>query len=672
MKTEPYVVRQGDTLWKISKKTGYSVDTLASINKLKGRAVHLIRVDQVLQIPVKEGAKSDSKLKVQLRGLDFKPMTPPKVKAEHDGEVVEPEVDKEGSIWLTIKDHTRGLKLWVEGLDKSLEQVFNADRVPLGSWLLSVDSRMVKADGALQSKKGPPAAKTEEVKEAVTHNAQLGQGKTAEQQTRAEAGKPTHGLATIYTSENLRLAPSNEKYRKLIVDAAAKYGLTPQALAALIDAEAAKVRKTGEWLEKSNQSSPDLAQGLAQFFEAAWSAVYKDERSLLHADTQSLSPSARLAKRLEAKYAIDGAATYAVINIEAFETNTGLAVKSLSPEDKAKFAYFLHHEGEYGARRVLGLTEESLTERQWKHRLSKQLGDDEEAVEKVMEQYDDNAQEAYKGWLFSYTDTKINVNHFVVKDAENFTKPPRAMVDIVSSLGKAQPAAKPAAKKPAAPAAPKKPATPPAAAKKTPPPAAKAPAPAAPPAAPQAQAPAAAASGGDTPTWHNPLSTCTLRTAGLGPTGARFGWTRKNGTKNHQGIDLVAVPGTPIHAVADGKVYVKPAKSPTYAYGNTLILEVSVDDLPPKQAALVNKINPGAKTIGFFYAHLSELPENQKHVFSGEVIGKTGESGNAAGMNTVAKGAHLHFEVRIKPFVVTTGLANRTDPLPFIENCTNA
>lgn len=693
---ERYPVKKNDSLWSIARQFGVSVDAIAKANGLKGRQVHLIKIDQILLIPERTRTSPATKLDLRFRGIDFSTVTPQKVKVEHDGGIMDMTLDASQCLKLGIYDNAQGLKVWIQTPDKQLEEVFNAECVPLGTWALSIDSRMVKTDGQLQAKRGQTVDSTPGVKEAVTNNAKIGNGKMAKQETRVEAGAPTQGIATVFTGENLRLSPSNEKYRNLIVAAAKKYGLTPQSLAAMIDAEAAKHEKTGEWMEESNKGKPKKAQGLAQFLEAGWSAVYDYEKSLLHSDTKSMSLSARLAKRLVAKYAIDSAAAYAIINTESFEKQTGLAAAGLPPEDIAKLAYFLHHEGVLGARRVFGLADK-LTQAQWRQRLAGQLGNDEAVVAKVLRQYNENAELAYKGWLFGYIDAKINVNHFVVTDGKGFQEKPRSMSEIVSSLKAAG-----AAPKPAKSAAPKseaktgikptpqpatKPSTPPAAkpaAKATPEPAPKSTAKSATEPSPanvtaqsqptSAPTPAATESsiGNSEAKWHDPLAVCTLRTEGLGPTGARFGWTRKQGTKNHQGIDLVAVPGTPIYAVANGRIYRKPAPSTTYAYGDTLILEVGINDLPPAQAEIFRKINPNKQTIGFFYAHLSELPDkNLKHVNAGDIIGKTGESGNAKGMNTVAKGAHLHFEVRIEPFKTTTGLSNRADPLPFINNCTN-
>jgi len=50
----------------------------------------------------------------------------------------------------------------------------------------------------------------------------------------------------------------------------------------------------------------------------------------------------------------------------------------------------------------------------------------------------------------------------------------------------------------------------------------------------------------------------------------------------------------------------------------------------------------------------------------GEVIGKSGATGNANKMTTIANGAHLHFEARSAP-LLGIGLTGRIDPIPFIN-----
>ncbi|NMM26955.1 MAG: LysM peptidoglycan-binding domain-containing M23 family metallopeptidase [Glaciimonas sp.] len=654
---QEYVVKQGDSLWKIAKKhPPTTVDTLAHANRLKGKQLHALKIDQKLHIPDAEKGDPDSMLTLKFRALDFVAFTPKNIKVAHDGETSMHVVNEDKALLLNIYDHAMGLKVWIEDIDKKMIQVLEQSVLPIGKWNVSIDSRKVKIQGNMQREKGKANTTTAEVKAATTNQAQRTGGVTTQEQTRTEGGTPVHALATIYTEENLRLAPGNEQYRALLITAAKKHALTPHSLAALIDAEAEKV--AGVWVEKSNANKPTLAQGLAQFFKPAWTDVSKNTKSLLNQDCKGFSESALMAKRLECKYAIDGAAIYANINLHNFTKCTGFQVDSLSPEDKAKVAYLLHHEGLGGAMRLLGKPEE-YTPRQATDRLGSQLGrNNKDKLEQLIAQYKDDPVAAYKGWLFSYTDAKINVNHFLVQDAQKFAKEPRRLTDIIAALSSQPPVPKPQPRK-------KVPSNP--AAEAVPTPAAK---------IPQLQTGAPSTDSvvpDDEAAWFDPLKTCTLRTAHLSSKkAAQFGWTRAGGKKNHQGIDLVALPGTPIYAVADGQVYISKAKNLTYPYGDSLVLKVGINDLPPVQAACFRRVNSGRTTIGFFYAHLSEFSvENGAIVHAGDLIGKTGCTGNAAGMNTVEKGCHLHFEVRQEAMVKCIGLANRVDPLPFIKNCTN-
>ncbi|MEC5408004.1 M23 family metallopeptidase [Paraburkholderia sp. MPAMCS5] len=87
--------------------------------------------------------------------------------------------------------------------------------------------------------------------------------------------------------------------------------------------------------------------------------------------------------------------------------------------------------------------------------------------------------------------------------------------------------------------------------------------------------------------WVDPLAVCTIRTAHLkNKLGGEFEWTRNNGKKYHQGIDLAAEPGTPIRAVANGRIHVAKRPNSQYSYGSTSVLEVELNDLPPDHAEL--------------------------------------------------------------------------------------
>jgi murein DD-endopeptidase MepM/ murein hydrolase activator NlpD len=148
-----------------------------------------------------------------------------------------------------------------------------------------------------------------------------------------------------------------------------------------------------------------------------------------------------------------------------------------------------------------------------------------------------------------------------------------------------------------------------------------------------------------------PLKICKLRTAGLASVNsAKFGLVRKNadGTKRaHQGIDLQANKGDWVLAVGDGQVVGVNLGLDGYGFTITIKLDGS--------------------GLFAFYAHLSEVAiKVGDKVTTGQLIAKTGSTGNAKGMDTIAKGGHLHFEVRMTQSV-GLGLFGRLDPLKFVE-----
>lgn len=91
----------------------------------------------------------------------------------------------------------------------------------------------------------------------------------------------------------------------------------------------------------------------------------------------------------------------------------------------------------------------------------------------------------------------------------------------------------------------------------------------------------------------------------------------------HAGLDMAALKGTPIHAVADGIVL--EAGDSSNGYGNTILLSHE----------------HGYKTR---YAHLEHVNVRPKQkVRRGQIIGTVGDTGNVRGNGTDA--SHLHFEV---------------------------
>jgi len=101
--------------------------------------------------------------------------------------------------------------------------------------------------------------------------------------------------------------------------------------------------------------------------------------------------------------------------------------------------------------------------------------------------------------------------------------------------------------------------------------------------------------------------------------------------KLHEGIDIYAPTGTPIHAAAAGVVV---WAGPRNGYGNAVVIDHG----------------GGVATL---YAHQSVIGSSVgQHVASGQVIGYVGQTGLAAG-------PHCHFEVRVN--------GHTYDPLAYVH-----
>lgn len=112
---------------------------------------------------------------------------------------------------------------------------------------------------------------------------------------------------------------------------------------------------------------------------------------------------------------------------------------------------------------------------------------------------------------------------------------------------------------------------------------------------------------------------------------SKFGW---RWASFHEGIDIHADEGTPVHAAHDGQVVY--ADDRIHGYGNLVIIRGS-----------------GLITV---YAHNSDMRVSKgEYVKRGEVISISGSTGSVSG-------PHLHFETRIKD---EKGLNAAIDPLTF-------
>lgn len=676
-----YTVKSGDTLWGLSHQTGVDINTLAKLNHLHGKALHTLHIGQKIVLPAST-AQHDTVLTINIKNITFEPIKNALLKLTYDNQTHEIKADTNGTVKdVQIDDHALGIKIEFKGIDSQWITIAEHKTLPLGHKTLTITSRQMVIKGTYFGKPGAQRqTKTDlknEVKRSNTNVHIQPQGATPKpvlkpvdapkpmvKETRIEGGIPAHFIAPIFTEANLLLSPKNEKYRKLILASAKRYDLTPHALAALVDAEAAKTK--GAWDEKSFNKGTNAA-GLTQFLRGTWLEMVAEPRSLMNQrikqenklgkligvvdsrvyylyenkgegkdqSKQKISDSVEselLKWRFNPEYSIDTAALYGRINLEKL-AKKGLNVDALAPEDLAKMMYMAHHEGAGGAVAVI---QGIMKPKDAKRNLPKQVG--QEAATTLVARFNDNPVAAYTYWLY-YTliDTKINVAHFMVKSDG---LQPKNTADIATVLGSAT-TTKPIAKKPP-------------------------------------KSPAVLMQAGATEGWHDPLDSCSLRTAGLASSkSATFGMVRVDEygkPKAHQGIDLKANPGTPIYAVANGKV--SAINSVDHGdYGKTITLMVDIDDLPQHHRDLVLAKKPDAKEVYFFYAHLSEINVAKDDMSGGTffpkgtVLGLTGHTGNAKKMTVISKGAHLHFEVRFIKGRAGLGLVHRMDPKPLITNC---
>lgn len=145
-----------------------------------------------------------------------------------------------------------------------------------------------------------------------------------------------------------------------------------------------------------------------------------------------------------------------------------------------------------------------------------------------------------------------------------------------------------------------------------------------------------------------PLDLCVIRG---GVENNTFGMVRRKAdgsARAHQGWDFHAPIGTPCYAIADGKV--EDVRSGG-DYGLVLVLRFELEG---------RRLYPA-------YCHLSSTAVAKGDVVrKGQLVGKTGESGNAKGMKPADQ--HLHFEIRTTPSP-GRGLEGRISPAEVFGVC---
>ena len=172
---------------------------------------------------------------------------------------------------------------------------------------------------------------------------------------------PTPTNSVVVAGDPLSLG-INEVFRASLLKAEAITRIDAAALAAVIDAEAAKING-GHWDPKSfNRKSG--AAGLTQFVKDTWLGHARHSTTLLNkvAKEKGLVTAldgvvgAReddlLKLRFDPELSIVSAAEFGVSNLKALD-DAGLIPDGIGDDEKARFMYLAHHEGASGARAFL-------------------------------------------------------------------------------------------------------------------------------------------------------------------------------------------------------------------------------------------------------------------------------------------------------------------------------
>jgi LysM repeat protein len=297
---EKYVVKSGDTLSRIAAAHGTTTRELARINNLKN--INVLRVDQVLLIPVQQFSiappseialpKFDLASMLALEFFDAanKPIDNLRVNVHVADKILKHKTDASGKIPVIAAKKHETVQVHVEKFNGDIKKVSEV-KVVADATYVRVVSPKIKVKSEMKVHEGPAqTAKTDKPKPK-----EVG----AETVTRSANGNPVHGVALeCPNTENLKLL-ANAKYRDVIISAGKRSGLTPQAIAAIMNAEAATLtysvqipvvnKKTGlpavgkdgkpitktikkndgEWSARS--ASPNSsARGMTQFLDGSW------------------------------------------------------------------------------------------------------------------------------------------------------------------------------------------------------------------------------------------------------------------------------------------------------------------------------------------------------------------------------------------------------------------
>jgi murein DD-endopeptidase MepM/ murein hydrolase activator NlpD len=325
MNESVYIVKSGDSLSKIARAHGTTALSIARLNNITH--IDVIRVGQHLRIPSRSANTSRTTILA----------TPSVAPAGHDSD----DEEESSSLWIRFVDAfqqpIQQFKASVQAGTKLVEHLTDASgylpriEIPTGSTVIVAVEKIVGG-----KKKVAELVATETFqhvlltspKATVASSQQVHEGpKRATsppspqspgtvETTRSSNGNPVEQVMLECPNTDNLCLKANFKYRDIVLAAAKRSGYQPQAIAAIMNAEAAtivttelvpvigkdgepvidkktgkpKIKKltknTGEWNEKS--ASPlSSARGMTQFLDGSWIDQAVTDGTYLNAEAKS-------------------------------------------------------------------------------------------------------------------------------------------------------------------------------------------------------------------------------------------------------------------------------------------------------------------------------------------------------------------------------------------------
>lgn len=196
----------------------------------------------------------------------------------------------------------------------------------------------------------------------------------------------------------------NDAYKDAILHASKRTGMQPQAIAAVISAEAARGPK-GKW-KPDSYNKASKAQGLTQFLPSTWMMMAKTPGTELNQRAAGLTKQQILDLRTDPQLSITTAAEYDSGNLAQLQKQ-GVIPKDLTATERAQYAYLIHHEGPGGASTLL---RNKLTDRKARKLLPIQVG--KAKADKLIAAAGGDAAKAYKDWLNGYIQKNIQPSRY--------------------------------------------------------------------------------------------------------------------------------------------------------------------------------------------------------------------------------------------------------------------